>query len=163
MAAGSMVILEEDFARFNTLLGKLCEESNAKFVFLVDKNGQQLSAVGQLDEVDPTAMASLAAGSVAATESLATLIGETEFTSLFHEGRNDNLHISLVAERFIVLVNFDERSSLGLVRLRVSQNTDELAAALTVLVERAASGNAGLELDDDLPEITAEDVEALFG
>ena len=46
------------------------------------------------------------AGNVAATDGLAKLIGEKEFSILFHEGERDNIHISLVAQRVILVVIF---------------------------------------------------------
>ena len=61
---------------------------------------------------------------MAATEGLSEMIGENSFSSLYHEGEKDCLHISLIAEKMILLLIFDERSSLGLVRLRVNQHTE---------------------------------------
>jgi len=63
----------------------------------------------------------LTAGNIAATGGLAKLIGEREFSILFHEGERDNLHISIVGQRVILVVIFDQKSSLGLVRLRVKE------------------------------------------
>ncbi len=63
------------------------------------------------------------AGKIAATGGLAKLIGEKEFSTLFHEGVRDKLHISIVASRVILVVIFDSRSRLGLVRLRVKKCT----------------------------------------
>ena len=68
------------------------------------------------------ALASLAAGNVAATEGLAQLIGETDLLDAVPRGRTDSLHISLISNKIILLLMFDEHSSLGLVRLRVKQH-----------------------------------------
>ena len=83
MASPDLVILEQDHARFVQILDRLRQESNAKLTFLIDKNGQQLARSGELDGVDPTSLASLTAGNVAATDGLAQLIGEREFSILF--------------------------------------------------------------------------------
>src|SRR5688572_6132428 len=121
MANAEMVMYEEEYQRIKAIIAKLRMESNAKLVFLVDKNGQQIAAQGDLENLDATSLASLTAGNVAATDGLAKLIGEREFSILFHEGEKDNIHISIVAQRVILVVIFDERSSLGLVRLRVKK------------------------------------------
>jgi predicted regulator of Ras-like GTPase activity (Roadblock/LC7/MglB family) len=157
-----MVILEADHERFVSTLTKLSLEANAKFCFLVDRAGQQIAAAGELADVDPTALASLTAGNVAATEGVAQLVGEREFTTLFHEGTKEHLHISLICNRFILLVAFDERSSLGLVRLRVSQFVPELGEAANAVIDRADGphGQAGAVA---FQEITDEDIDALFG
>ncbi|TDI45555.1 MAG: roadblock/LC7 domain-containing protein, partial [Acidobacteria bacterium] len=115
-----MVILEADHEIFVGLLDTILAEANAGYVFLVDKSGQQIAATGKMD-VDSTSLASLTAGVVAATEGLSSLIGETRFSTLFHEGEEQNLHISQVGEKVILLIIFDEKSSLGLVRLRTQQ------------------------------------------
>src|SRR5499427_4987171 len=126
MTSPDLVLYEEEFQRIKEALGRLRVDANANVVFLVDKNGQQIAATGDLNTLDTTSLASLTAGNVAATDGLARLIGEKEFSILFHEGEKDNIHISIVAQRVILVVIFDERSSLGLVRLRVKKASGEL-------------------------------------
>jgi predicted regulator of Ras-like GTPase activity (Roadblock/LC7/MglB family) len=113
MAAPDIVMYEEEFNQIKTIISKLRVDANSKVVFLVDKNGQQIAAHGEIENLDTTSLASLTAGNVAATDGLARLIGEKEFSILFHEGEKDNIHISIVAQRVILVVIFDERSSLG--------------------------------------------------
>lgn len=158
-----MVILEEDHKRLVSILDRLLGEANASMVFLVDKTGQQVAASGDLDGVDPTAFASLAAGNVAATEGLAQLIGEDEFCTLYHEGSSGSIHVSLVSDRVILLVVFDERSSLGLVRLRVSQRTPELENVVVEIMQRSREGSAVGVAASAIAEISDEDIDALFG
>ena len=76
-------------------------EFEAKFVFLLDKSGQQIASTGELENVDPTSLASLTAGNVAATEGVAQLVGNDGFSSLFHEGKSESMHLSIVGERFV--------------------------------------------------------------
>jgi len=133
-------------------------------VFLVDKNGQQIAAVGDLTTLDTTSLASLTAGNVAATDGLARLIGEREFSILFHEGERDNIHISIVAQRVILVVIFDERTSLGLVRLQVRRAMSELEKIFEEIARKAEKEKQVLAADFDSPfaEITDEDIDRLF-
>ena len=164
MTSPTTVVLENDHHRFVSVLDCLRQEANSKFAFLVDKSGQQIASSGELDAADPTALASLVAGNVAATEGLAQLIGEDEFSTLFHEGQKDSLHISLISDRIILLVIFDEHSSLGLVRLRVKQRLGELEAIVQEMADRAtASVSSSAGSSAALAEITDEDIDALFG
>ena len=142
----------------------LREEANAKFVFLLDKNGQQIASSGELDEVDPTALASLAAGNVAATEGLAQLIGEDEFSTLFHEGDKDSLHISLISNKVILLVSSTSTprsawSGCGSSSGSANWQTivEEMMARTTALDASRRGASAALA------EITDEDIDALFG
>lgn len=163
MNSANFMIMERDYTRFVSVLERLGHESNARFVFLLDKAGRQIAAVGEMDTVDPTSLASLTAGNVAATEGVAQLVGEEQFTSLFHEGKRENLHITVIYNKVILLVVFDERSSLGLVRLRVDQHSPELTKVVKDIVTRpeaaVTAGGAGAPF----AEITDADIEALFG
>ena len=157
----SFVMYEEEFERIKKLLNTLRMDASAKIVFLVDKNGQQIAGVGEVNLVDSTSLASLTAGNVAATDGLAKLIGEKEFSILFHEGRKDNIHISIVGQRLILVVIFDERSSLGLVRLRVRKASADIERVLTDMDSKAQDVGA-MEVAMPFAGITDDDIDALF-
>lgn len=106
MASAELVLYQEEFQRLDGALKKLRQEANARAIFLIDKNGQQIAAAGEVEQFDTTSLASLTAGNVAATDGLAKLIGEREFSVLFHEGKRDHIHISIVAERDQQTVEF---------------------------------------------------------
>jgi len=111
--------------------------------------------------MDTTSLASLTAGNIAATGGLAKLIGEKEFSILFHEGEKDNLHISIVGGRVILVVIFDQRSSLGLVRLRVKKASDELGRIFDDLSKKAAETEKHNKMSP-FAEITDDDIDNLF-
>src|ERR1017187_8520251 len=154
------ILFDEEFHQLKDVIGRLKADAQAKVVFIVDKNGQQIAAMGDMESLDATSLASLTAGNVAATDGLAKLIGEKEFSILFHEGERDNIHISLVAQRVILVVIFDERSSLGLVRLRVKKASTELERTFEQLMKKAEAdrGNLANRFDSPFAEITDEDI-----
>ncbi len=164
MTNGDMIMYEEEYQRIKIIIGRLRTDSNAKLVFLVDKNGQQIAAQGDLENLDATSLASLTAGNVAATDGLAKLIGEKEFSILFHEGERDNIHISIVAQRVILVVIFDNRSSLGLVRLRVRKASQELTEVFEKIVRKITQEKESgrQEVGSPFAEITDEDIDSLF-
>jgi predicted regulator of Ras-like GTPase activity (Roadblock/LC7/MglB family) len=158
-----VVLYEQEYEQLKRVITRLCADANAKFVFLVDKNGQQIAAHGEMLNLDTTSLASLTAGNVAATDGLAHLIGERGFPVLSHEGERDNLHISIVSARVILVVIFDERSSLGLVRLRVKRATAEMNGIFEVIDAKIdRERDMGFALDSPFAEITEEDIDALF-
>jgi predicted regulator of Ras-like GTPase activity (Roadblock/LC7/MglB family) len=159
MAVPQLVMYEEEFHQINAILDRLNKDANAKVVFLVDKNGQLIAAAGDTKNMDTMSLASLTAGNIAATGGLAKLIGEKEFSILFHEGEKDNIHISIVGQRVILVVIFDSRSSLGLVRLRVKKASEELKGIFEGILKKMeeASGT-----DSPFAEITDDDIDNLF-
>ena len=158
MSRSPLVMHDEEARRITGLCGRLCQDANARVVFVIDKNGQLLAAAGEAESFDSTSLASLVAGEVATTGGLAKLIGEKDFSVLFHEGVKDHLHISLVSGRMILVVLFDRRSSLGLVRLRVKKASEELTRVFDGLLHRAELPGAG----SPFSEITDEDIDNLF-
>lgn len=162
MSNPQMVMYDEEFKQINAVIEKLLKEANSKVIFLVDKNGQLITGVGETERFDTTSLASLTAGNIAATGGLAKLIGEKEFSILFHEGEKDNLHISIVGGRVILVVLFDSRSSLGLVRLRVKKASEELTRIFSKLMQKAEEKEKSGDTDFPFAEITDDDIDNLF-
>lgn len=164
MASNTNIILyDEDLQKINAEINRLRTEANAIAVFLVDKNGQLMASSGDTGDIDTTSLASLTAGNIAATGGLAQLIGEKEFSILFHEGEKDNIHISIVGQRVILVIIFDRRSSLGLVRLRVKRASEALGKIfddIMTKIEKEAA--AGTPSESPFSEITDEDIDNLF-
>ncbi|HEY4220392.1 MAG TPA: roadblock/LC7 domain-containing protein [Myxococcota bacterium] len=146
---------EAEAEQIKKVCDRLTREANAKVVFLVDKNGQLISSAGEVRDLDTTSLASLTAGNIAATGGIAKLINEKEFSQIFHEGERDNLHISIIGQRVILVVIFDQRSSLGLVRLRVRKASEELNAIFNAMANKT-------EAPTPFAEITDDDIDSLF-
>ena len=156
MSQRNFILREPEYEALLSILRKLLVDASAKVAFLVDKNGTLLGSVGDAVGFDTTSLASLAAGNIAATGGLANLIGEKEFSILFHEGERDNMHLSVVAERLILVIVFGRRSSIGLVRLRVRQATARLTAVMATALAASDEEPGGIE------ELTEADIESLF-
>ena len=157
-----LVMYDEDYRRILAVIQRLVRDANAKGIFVVDKNGQLIAEAGEVRGIDTTSLASLTAGSIAATGGLAKLIGEEDFPVHFHQGQRDNLHITMVAKRVILVVVFDDRSSLGLVRLRVKKAGAELNKVFEDIQKKAEAAQARGGTDSPFAEITDEDIDALF-
>lgn len=158
MADTPIVMREQQYQQIEAVLAKLRLDSAARVVFLVDKDGQQIAVQGDVGDIDTTSLASLAAGNVAATTGMAKLIGEKEFPTLSHEGERESIHICVIG-RVLLVVVFDERSSLGLVKLRVKQVSSELAAIFEEVTRQSGKSAAEAAL---FAEITDEDIDSLF-
>ncbi|MGH9819428.1 MAG: roadblock/LC7 domain-containing protein [Pyrinomonadaceae bacterium] len=159
MAEAPFIIQERQFQRIKSILARLCVECAARVVFLVDRDGQPIAFHGDIGDMDTTSFSSLAAGNVAATTSMAKLIGEDEFPAVVHEGERESIYIGVIGRSLLVVV-FDERSTVGLVKIRSKRATFEIAAAIQEVVTESAnfrSSNAAF-----FAEITDDDIDSLF-
>jgi predicted regulator of Ras-like GTPase activity (Roadblock/LC7/MglB family) len=159
MAETPFILQENQFHRLKGVLERLRVECAARVVFLIDRDGQPIAFHGEIGDMDTTSFASLAAGNVAATSSMAKLIGEDTFPSVFHEGERESIFISIIGRALLVVV-FDERSTLSLVKIRTKRGSFEVAGILEEAT--AASAVAHASPNSFFSEITDEDIDSLF-
>ncbi|MBA2379768.1 MAG: roadblock/LC7 domain-containing protein [Blastocatellia bacterium] len=159
MSNSPFILQEQEFQKLKTVLARLCVECAARVVLLVDRDGQTIAFHGDIRDMDTTSFASLAAGNVAATSSMAKLIGEDTFPAVVHEGERESIFISVIGRSLLVVV-FDERSTLGLVKLRTKRASYEVASIL----EEAIRGESAYAIANNavFAEITDEDIDSLF-
>ncbi|HOO60645.1 MAG TPA: roadblock/LC7 domain-containing protein [Candidatus Mcinerneyibacteriales bacterium] len=163
MLQDGLIMYEDSFEKINLILDELMKNSKSECVFLVDKSGQLITMRGNMEQFDSTAFASLSAGNFAATSELAKLIGETEFSVLFHEGVKDSIHISIVAGSIIMVVVFRVvKTSLGLVRLEVKKSVEHLAHVLKDMVERSKRDGQIKKLDESFTQAIENEIDSLF-
>jgi predicted regulator of Ras-like GTPase activity (Roadblock/LC7/MglB family) len=159
MAETPVIISEPQFHKIKGVLARLCVEAAARVVLMVDRDGQPIAFHGEIGDMDTTSFSSLAAGNVAATSSMAKLIGEDEFPSVVHEGERESIFISVIGRSLLVVV-FDQRSTLGLVKLRTKKATYKVASILEDIARDSA--NQSLSESSFFSEITDEDIDSLF-
>lgn len=82
-------------------------------------------------QLDSTAFAALAAGNFAAVDAMAKLVGESEFSLLFHKGEKSSIHFSKINDETLLIAMFNKEISLGLVRLKVADTIKELNKILS--------------------------------
>jgi len=132
-----LILYEEEITRIDKVLSRLIKGAEAKCALVVDKDGHLITRQGFTHSLDTTALAALLAGSFASTKEIARLVGEPEFSIMFHQGKRDHIHISLVGERTILVVIFDDRTTIGMVRLYAKEVGDELALIFREAKEKA--------------------------
>ena len=112
-----VVIHEEEAARIDRILVAFLAESGATEALLIDRGGQLLASGGKTSSFDTVSIGALAAGAFSSTSAIASLLGETEFSVLFHQGAHESIHVSTVDKETILLAIFDDRTTVGMVRL----------------------------------------------
>jgi predicted regulator of Ras-like GTPase activity (Roadblock/LC7/MglB family) len=136
MVKGNWALFEEDFYSINLILQTLMRSAGSRSVMLIDKTGQLINSIGEPPGFDVTSFSSLAAADFAANAQLAEMVGEKDFATLVHQGTTESLYLSLIANRVILVVLFDRKTSLGLVRLKARRAADELIVVLNRLFNK---------------------------
>jgi predicted regulator of Ras-like GTPase activity (Roadblock/LC7/MglB family) len=124
------------------VLAKLCRISGSRFAALISTSGQPIVVSPPDAELDTLSLAALAASSFAATRQLATLLSERQFTLLFHEGQESNLHVVQVSERVLLLLTFGHDTQVGRVRLYTNRALEALKPVFTTAEDNSESTTA---------------------
>ena len=143
--ASSWSFREDDSRRIQTILSSFLSESNARTALIVDRTGQMVSTAGEAPTFDATAFASLTAADFSANDQLARMLGESEFGALFHQGERESMYLADIARRVILVVLFDNRTTLGLVKLRVKTAVIQLNQVFTDMFNRDGTSAPGVE------------------
>ena len=138
-----LTFYKEDVDQIDKLLAEFLRLSGAKCALLIDKEGHLVTKRGELRTIDIDTISALVAGSFAATKEMARLLGEDEFTAMFHQGERDNIQLSLVGDRTLLTILFDDRTTVGMVRLYAGETAKKLADIYREATEREGD-DAGL-------------------
>lgn len=159
MSQEQQVLYEDQINQIDKALTRLIKESEAKCALLVDKDGHLITRQGFTHTLDTTALAALLAGSYASTKEIARLVGEPEFSVLFHQGKRDHIHISLIGERTIMVVIFDDRTTIGMIRLYAK----EVGEVLKKILESSHEGPSNkVELGSDFSDSADAKLDDVF-
>ncbi|HEX6966144.1 MAG TPA: roadblock/LC7 domain-containing protein [Gemmatimonadaceae bacterium] len=157
VGAASWSFTEDDYGAIQRSLQQFLYDSNSRCALLVDRTGQLVATVGEQPRFDPTAFATLTAADFSANDQLARLIGESEFNSLFHQGEQESMYLVDIARRVILVVIFDSRTTLGLVRLKVKQTAEELNRLFIEMFQRTHNADSTPHLlegaDDEIDRL----------
>ncbi len=157
VGAASWSFTEDDFGAITSALERFLTDCNARCALIVDRTGQLIATVGERPNFDPTAFATLTAADFSANDQLAKLIGENDFSTLFHQGEKESMYLADIARRVILVVLFDNRTTLGLVRLKMKQTVTELSQLFDQVFARASDSASAPNIlagaDDEIDKL----------
>src|SRR4030042_5724024 len=137
----NIIITKKDLEKIDFCLNKIVSSSRAHSVLLIDRSGQLIAQHGNTPGIDILSLSALTAANFGATAEIARILGEEEFTLLFHKGKNENVYFSAVGEHVIMVTLFNDKTSLGLIRLQIDKIVDELSTILLSIFEKGRSGH----------------------
>ena len=157
-----LVFYAQDVHRLDGELDGFLELSGAKCALLIDCEGHLVTRRGEAAASSVDSLSALIAGSFAATRQMAQLLGEEHFNTLFHQGQRESIQISLVGDRTLLAIVWDERTNLGLVRFYAQQASKRLTELFTEINSRPRSADEGSGLAADYSKQASAALDELF-
>jgi predicted regulator of Ras-like GTPase activity (Roadblock/LC7/MglB family) len=154
-----LVISDRQMWLVDDILNKLREVSGSRFIALVSTSGQPITTSSAEEHPDTLSLASLAASSFAATQQLASVLSEKEFTLLFHEGKESNLHVAQVTDQILLVITFGRETQVGKVRLYTGRAIEVLKPLFTSSEDESEEA---LVIDNDYSHLADEAIDCLF-
>jgi len=158
----NFIIYNEEYTLIKEILQKLKINTSAKVVFITDSEGHCIASTGEMDDINLNSISSLIAGSVAAINSIAQMLKIDSFSAVLNESSKQSLNISLINDRTMLVVIFDNTSNLGLVRFRVRSALEQLTKVFQIIYKK-------LKASDKMPGgspfegVSDEDIDRIFG
>jgi len=158
----NFIIYNEEYTLIKDVLQKLKINTTAKAVFITDSEGHCIASSGEMDDINLNSISSLIAGSVAAINSIAQMLKIDSFSAILNESSKESLHISLINDRTMLVVIFNNTSNLGLVRFRVRSALEQLTKVFQIIYKK-------LKANDKIPGgspfegVSDEDIDRIFG
>ena len=149
-------LIEEDIRELDSTLRELLQLTEASTAMVIDKGGFVITQFGLYEQFDTVTVAALAAASFAATEGMAALVSERNFTNVIQQGEVNSLLILNVDEYCLLTVVFRAQISVGAVKYYATQSIQRIAAQLQRAHNRAPDSGY------DLSMLNLEDARPLF-
>jgi len=121
-----LIFYENDVDRIDKALLNYQALSKSKCNILIDIEGHCVTQVGDVDGVDLESISALVAASFAATKAVAKILGQTEFTTLTHQGKIESIQLTLVGQRTILTTIFDSKTTIGMVMFYTKELVEKL-------------------------------------
>ncbi|MCB9891783.1 MAG: roadblock/LC7 domain-containing protein [Planctomycetes bacterium] len=140
-----LVFYKDDIDLIDKVLAEFLRLSGSKCALLIDKEGHLVTRQGEVKTINMDTISALVAGSFAATKEMAKLLGEDQFSCLFHQGERDNIQLSLVGDRTLLTILFDDRTTVGMVRLYANETCKKLCQVFEAAATREPGEEASLD------------------
>lgn len=160
--AGIDTLIESDVQQLGELLNGFVSDAHAHCAVLVDRSGRLLTMAGDTGAMDNITFASLVAGDFAASDQLARLLGEEEFSSLYHAGEGTSMFLADVSGWGILAALFDGQTTLGMIRLRSKTLVPKIATLFEMIAARPRLSAATPGMDETWVSEAEDEIDKLF-
>jgi predicted regulator of Ras-like GTPase activity (Roadblock/LC7/MglB family) len=158
----NFIIYNEEYVLIKNILKDLKTNTRAEIVFITDSEGHCIASTGEMEDAHLNSISSLIAGSMAAVNGIGQMLKVEKFTTILTESADKNLHISLINDRTMLIVIFDNSSNLGIIRFRVKNAIQELEKVFITINEKLKSSGYE-EGSSPFEGVSDEDIDEIFG
>jgi predicted regulator of Ras-like GTPase activity (Roadblock/LC7/MglB family) len=145
-----MILFPEDIDRLDNILMPLTKKASLLLAVLINKDGRLLTNQGEFETVDIVSLGALVAGNSASTQAIAHLVGETEFSSMYHQGKDKHIYIASVDDETFLALIFDDRTNIDRVKVFARQFDRQLKDALVQVYNKTEDQ---VDLDWDMNNV----------
>jgi predicted regulator of Ras-like GTPase activity (Roadblock/LC7/MglB family) len=158
-----LIFYKQDIERINRVLEEFQKLAGTRSNVLIDKDGHLITKIGSTESYDLPTVSALVAGSFAATREMARLLGEQEFSVLFHQGKRDNIQLTLIGNRTILATIFDNQTTIGMVRLYAKEASEKLQKIFSEIEARKEAPSGAESLSADFGDKVKGALDEFFG
>lgn len=126
----NLILTKNDIGKLEEIISDQLLDAGAEHVVVVDLSGNLIIQCGSLEMDDIFSLAAVSAAHFAATAEIARLIGEKDFTLMYHKGGKRNVHFSRLADDYLIITMFNDNVSLGLIRLKLGNAISAMSAVV---------------------------------
>lgn len=123
------IVSQDQLEKIDQILEDKLLKLGVECAIVIDMAGNTITVKDNgTSKYDVYSFAALAAGNFATVDAMAKLIGEQEFSLLFHKGQDSSIHFSRINEELLLISLFGRDISLGFLRLNVVDAIDQIRA-----------------------------------
>jgi predicted regulator of Ras-like GTPase activity (Roadblock/LC7/MglB family) len=137
-------LIEEDIQQFEEALRELLKQTEATTALIIDQGGFLITHFGDSQHFDVTTIAALTSGAYMANQTIASLVHETSFNSIYQQGETVSIFALSIDDNCVLVVIFAAQLSVGAVKYFAVPAAHKIAKQLRRAQER--DPNAGLDL-----------------
>lgn len=137
-------LIEEDILRLDAVLREFITQTDADATLIIDKGGFMITHQGDSSQFDMTTIGALASGAFLANQTIAGLVNETNFNSVYQQGEKHSMLVVNVDEYCLLIIIFSANIGVGIMKYYAAASIKDIAAQLATARERTPDG--GLDL-----------------
>ncbi len=149
-------LLKKDVQRLDSALREFIGQTDATAALIIDKGGFLITHQGDSSQFDVTTIGALASGAFMANQTIAGLVHEPNFNSVYQQGEKSSMLVVNVDEHCLLIVIFSASIGVGIVKYFAAGAIKKIAHQLAAARNRNPDG--GL----DLSALNLADSEDLF-